>query len=117
MVQSADDVLKVLHTPQPEPAIRPVKSKRRTAATLAPEPSQTFTAEADAAISDPKDRLLAALGTAPVTVDELARECQLGASVAVAILLDLELEGAVERLPGQRVMLRQLLTKHDSSSC
>ena len=50
--------------------------------------------------------MLSALGTAPVTVDELARECQLGASAAAAILLDLELEGAVERLPGQRVMLR-----------
>ena len=106
MVQSADDVLKVLHTPQPEPMVRPVKAKPRATKALTAEPPTTSTAEAEAAVPDPKDRLLSALGAAPVTVDELARECQLEASVAAAILLDLELDGAVERLPGQRVMLR-----------
>lgn len=106
MVQSADDVLKVLHTPQPEPMVRSVKAKPRATKALTAEPPTTSTAEVEAAVSDPKDRLLSALGAAPVTVDELARECQLEASVAAAILLDLELDGAVERLPGQRVMLR-----------
>lgn len=86
MVQSADGALKVLRTPQPEPMIRPVKVKRRATKALAPEPPMTSTAEAEAAVSDPKDRLLSALETAPVTVDELARECQLEASVAPAVL-------------------------------
>ena len=79
MVLSADDVLKVLHTPKPEPIVRLVKAK---------------------------DRLLSVLGTAPVTVDELTRECQLGASVAAATPLDLEFDGAGEHFPGQPVMLR-----------
>lgn len=106
MIQSADDVLKALHTPQPEPAIRPVKPqlRKQTALRSSPVPETTPAAEAD--ISDPRDRVLSALGAAPVTVDELARECELGASTAAAILLDLELEGAIERLPGQRVALR-----------
>ncbi len=106
MVQSADDILQILHAPQPEPAIRQVKPKRQAKPAPTPEPRSKASPEADAGISDPKDRVLSALGAAPVTVDELARECQLRASAAAAILLDLELEGAVERLPGQRVMLR-----------
>lgn len=106
MVQSDDDVLTVLHTPQPEPMIRPVKAKHQKTKTSTPHTPTPPTQDAESAISDPKDRLLSALGAAPVTVDEQARECQLEASAAAAILLDLELDGAVERLPGQRVMLR-----------
>ena len=88
-VQSADDVLKVLHTPQLEPMVHPVKAKCRVTKALAPEPPTTLTAEAEAAVSDPKDRLLSALGSAPVTVDELARECQLEAMMPTVILLAL----------------------------
>ena len=106
MVQSADDVLKVPHTPHPEPVVHRIKAKCRVTKALAPEPPTTLTAEAEAAVFDPKDRLLSALGSAPVTVDELARECQLEASIAAVILLDLQLDGAAERLPGQWVMLR-----------
>jgi len=53
----------------------------------------------------PGDRLLAALGPAPVTVDELARRCHLSSGAVAAMLLDLELAGRVERHPGQRVSL------------
>lgn len=45
------------------------------------------------------------LGTAPMPVDEVVRRCHLSPSVVQAILLDLELAGQVEMLPGNRVAL------------
>jgi len=51
------------------------------------------------------DRLLAALGAAPVEVDELVRRCQVTASEAQILLLELELAGRVERHPGNKVSL------------
>lgn len=45
------------------------------------------------------------LGLTPVTVDELVRECQFSASVAMTVLLELELAGRLERHPGHRVSL------------
>ncbi|MBX6747184.1 MAG: DNA-protecting protein DprA, partial [Acetobacteraceae bacterium] len=45
------------------------------------------------------------LGTTPMPVDEVVRRCHLSPSVVQAILLDLELAGQVEMLPGNRVAL------------
>ncbi|MBX9701310.1 MAG: DNA-protecting protein DprA, partial [Acetobacteraceae bacterium] len=45
------------------------------------------------------------LGNAPVAVDDLLRRCHLSTSAVQAILLDLELAGRVEMLPGHRVAL------------
>ena len=45
------------------------------------------------------------LGHAPVTVDELVRECQLSAASVQTVLLELELAGRVSRQPGNRVSL------------
>jgi DNA processing protein len=43
------------------------------------------------------------IGGDPVTVDEIARRCQLSTAAVTAILLELELGGRVETLPGNRV--------------
>ena len=45
------------------------------------------------------------LGSSPVTVDELLRSCQLSLPNVSAVLLELELAGRLERLPGNRVQL------------
>lgn len=45
------------------------------------------------------------LGHTPVTVDDLSRRSRLSAAALQAILLDLELAGRVEMLPGHRVVL------------
>jgi DNA processing protein len=45
------------------------------------------------------------LGSTPMPVDELGRRCQLSASTLAGLLLDLELQGRVETLPGNRVAL------------
>ena len=50
-------------------------------------------------------KIEAALGTTPAAVDELMRQCQVSAAVLASILLELELAGRLERLPGNRVAL------------
>ena len=50
-------------------------------------------------------KIEAALGTSPAPVDELIRQCQVSPAVLATILLELELAGRLERLPGNRVAL------------
>ncbi len=50
-------------------------------------------------------RLLELLGPSPTSVDDLLRRCQLSAATVMSALLDLELAGRVETLPGNRVAL------------
>jgi len=50
-------------------------------------------------------QLLELLGPTPIPVDEVVRRCHLSPSAVQAILLDLELAGRVEMLPGNRVAL------------
>jgi DNA processing protein len=50
-------------------------------------------------------QVLEILGLAPIPVDEVMRRCHLSPSAVQAILLDLELAGRVEMLPGNRVAL------------
>ncbi len=52
-----------------------------------------------------QDAIMELLGPVPVSVDELLRECQLSAAVVMTMLLELELAGRLERLPGNRVSL------------
>jgi DNA processing protein len=50
-----------------------------------------------------RSQILGEISTTPVTVDELRRQCQVSAPVIAATLLDLELAGLIERLPGNRI--------------
>ncbi|MEQ8733872.1 MAG: DNA-processing protein DprA [Rhodospirillaceae bacterium] len=50
-----------------------------------------------------RSEILSEISTTPVTVDELRRQCQVSAPMIAATLLDLELAGLIERLPGNRV--------------
>lgn len=45
------------------------------------------------------------LGNSPVAVDELVRNCQFSIATVSVVLLELELAGRLERLPGNRVCL------------
>jgi DNA processing protein len=49
--------------------------------------------------------IAALLGPAPTCVDDLIRRCQLSAPAIMSALLELELAGRVETLPGNRVVL------------
>lgn len=98
LVESTEDVLSLLREPgrsipiqphEPEPEgfdFGPIPDD--------PPPSQ-----------DAQQRVLSALGATPVEVDELVRRCQVTASEAQILLLELELAGRVERHPGNRISL------------
>jgi DNA processing protein len=96
LTETADDVLKALlalrREPLREPAGRPFVCER------AAPPSE-------AELEKARLRVLEALGPTPVAVDEIIRGCQLSVSVVATVLLELDLAGRLERLPGSRVAL------------
>lgn len=55
------------------------------------------------ALEPARDAIAQALSPAPVTVDDLVRDLGLGVPVVLAVLLEMELAGTIERLPGNRV--------------
>jgi DNA processing protein len=57
------------------------------------------------AMASARAAVVALLGPEPTQVDDLTRRCQLSASIVMAALLELELAGRVETLPGNRVAL------------
>ena len=83
LVESAQDVLEAFEMPTVSPA-RPIPA----------------TAPARLPLAATDDPLLAALAYDPVTLDALGERSGLPPETAAARLLELELEGLVERLPG-----------------
>ena len=53
--------------------------------------------------SEARGHVLSLLSEDPTQVDDLLRRCQLSPSVTMAVLLELELAGRVETLPGNRI--------------
>jgi len=45
------------------------------------------------------------LGTSPTAVDDVVRRCQFSAAAVMVVLLELELAGRIETLPGARIAL------------
>ncbi len=66
------------------------------------EPDQAALAKARALVPGLIEVLV---GVSPVVVDEITRHCQLSVAAIMAALLELELAGRVEMLPGNRVAL------------
>jgi DNA processing protein len=52
-----------------------------------------------------RSQVIDLLGTSPTAVDEVVRRCQFSAAAVMAVLLELELAGRIETLPGSRVAL------------
>ncbi|BBK32531.1 DNA processing protein [Stella humosa] len=92
LVESAADVIDQLR-PQTAPVRR-----------LAPVP--TVRNPAPGGPDGAAALVLEQLGPTPLSVDELVRQCQLSNAAVAAILLEFELEGRIERHPGQKVSLR-----------
>lgn len=90
LVQSADDILEAI-----EPMVR------RGAA----EPDIIYEPEAGGADPDDwaRDRVWNLLSLTPANIDELIRAADLPPAVVATVLLELELAGRVNRLPGHRV--------------
>jgi DNA processing protein len=99
LTETVEDVL--VHLP-PAPRTEPLFAYARPLAEAA-EPSAAAAREIAADGSD-AEQLLDLIGMTPVAVDEVLRRCHLSQPAAQALLLDLELEGRVESLPGNRVV-------------
>ncbi len=61
--------------------------------------------EAEADLDAARRQVVELLGPSPTSVDDLVRRCQFSAAAAMAVLLELELAGRVEALPGNRFAL------------
>ena len=97
LVESGQDILEELLLP-------PRFGPRLDNASAAPRQAGLAAAPTPGAASDaPVDALLAALGFDPVTLDTLVARTGWDAADIHVRLLDLELDGQVARLPGQRV--------------
>ena len=55
------------------------------------------------ALQPTREQLLDNIGFSPTDIDELIRECHSSIPAALSVLLELELAGKVQRLPGNRV--------------
>jgi DNA processing protein len=95
LVEDASDVLQ--HLP-PEAAPRPA-----ALGFSEPPPEATAPPPTVAPAADLHDAVIELLEPSPTPVDFLIRRCQLPAAVVMAALVDLELAGRVEMLPGNRV--------------
>jgi DNA processing protein len=99
LTESVEDVLAHLpEAPAPEPAFLFRPDPRSMPQTVNPAPAGHGLTGDEAQVVD-------LLGPAPVAVDDVLRRCHLSTPVVQAILLDLELAGRVEMLPGNRVAL------------
>ncbi|WP_191084085.1 DNA-processing protein DprA [Roseococcus microcysteis] len=97
ITETAADVLDHLPT-------APVARRRMLLDTLPQAPE--LPREVPPAPSDAAAQLLESLGPAAISVDELGRRCQLSPSALAGALMELELAGRIETLPGNRVALR-----------
>lgn len=99
LVQNAEDVLESL-----QPAgLYKLEEKRHS-------DFQPNTAQPDGGISnDMRQSLIENISFTPVAVDELVRTCQLNIGQVHEILLELELAGRLDRHPGNRVSLTEVM--------
>lgn len=95
LVEKAQDILDALHDFSGAP---------KGLADQPPAPLETAEFDEQEA-EDNRERIIGMLGPVPVSVDEIIQTCHVRVGVAQAVLLELELAGRLQRLPGNRVML------------
>jgi DNA processing protein len=112
LVESATDVIAALGplaADRPRPTARPAASAETPA--FRPTTERKSPASARAPVepaangADLVGRLCERLGPEPLLVDELIRQCQASTAEVQRALLELELDGRLERHPGNRVSL------------
>ena len=70
-------------------------------------PSRALAAD-DQEVDRARANVLSLLGPSPVAVDELIRQCHMSAPAVLAVLLEAELAGRLDRHPGNQVSLRHI---------
>ncbi len=107
LVESAADVLDNLPDhPARQGLARDPLFRRGELSGFADEPGwQTEDEAEETEVMAARSGVAALLGPDPTAVDDLVRRCQLSSAAVMAALLELELAGRIEHLPGQRVAL------------
>jgi DNA processing protein len=70
-----------------------------------PDPVSPIPVPTQLDVASARTEVLGLLTASPTAVDDLVRRCQFSASAVMAVLLELELAGRVQALPGSRVAL------------
>ncbi len=105
LVETVEDILSALPSaPRSPPRPRPWCLEETRAEPSAPRPVVIAPATTDE-VGEALSAVLGLLSPTPVPVDELLRRCPCSPSAVAAALLELDLEGRIERLPGNRVAL------------
>jgi DNA processing protein len=106
LVETAEDVLANLpERPHlAEPSLFAGAASPGTAAGVAePAPESLLPPDSAADLAAARAQVLDLLGPSPTPVDAVMRRCQLSPPAVMAVLLELELAGRIETLPGGRV--------------
>ncbi len=104
MTESAADVLSNLPSLAHDSFDQPIV---RTASVMGAATSENRQPAGNDSGPEVREAVLALLGPTPTAVDDLLRRCQFSAAAVMAVLLELELAGGVDTLPGNRVALSQ----------
>jgi DNA processing protein len=96
LIRNAGDVLESLSTFQ-SGSLQDSASQKYEPLNIQPVDNQT--------LDRVRDEVMSCLSHTPVSVDEIIRSAALPAAAVQIVILEMELAGRVQRLPGQRVSL------------
>ena len=107
LTETAQDVLDNLpdHPSREGLARSPLFARDLPAGLAEPPPRWAEPTESAADLAQARKQVIDLLGSSPTAVDDVVRRCQFSASAIMAVLLELELAGRIETLPGSRVAL------------
>jgi DNA processing protein len=107
LTETAQDVLDNLpdHPSREGLARDPLFAHDTPSGLAEPPPAWQEPIESAADLSRARRQVIDLLGTSPTAVDEVVRRCQFSAAAVMAVMLELELAGRIETLPGSRVAL------------
>lgn len=106
LVQNAQDILDSLNDFSGGQRIeRGMQDNRQTTPEIMPAPANINTEQDEKQVGDVRDALLQNLSQMPSNIDELSRTCHVSIPELQVALLELELAGRLQRLPGNRVVL------------
>lgn len=100
LVRSAADVLEILPEQDRQKDNAPAPVKPASGPTSAPPSRATQPRDNTGSIAKLHARILSRLGPAPIAEDQLIRDLQVPSTAVAPALLDLEMDGQIERQPG-----------------
>jgi DNA processing protein len=107
MTETAQDVLDNLpdHPSREGLARSPLFARDMPTGLAEPPPDWGEPTESAADLAEARKQVIDLLGSSPTAVDDVVRRCQFSAAAVMAVMLELELAGRIETLPGSRVAL------------